>query len=201
MMRPMVGALALLACLFPACTRSEPSSPPGDSAGTEDGIPTGNNLIQDTVPTIVSSEPCDACGGVCLLEELEYPSTYHTTEPIAYASTPPAGGPHNPCWSTWGIHVEAVPDDNFVHNLEHGGVAFLPGNAGLAGQVDSLAVELGDFMITSPYAAQEAEMSALSWGFRLSLGCFDEGLLRTFYKDHVNHAPESILSEPSGGCM
>jgi hypothetical protein len=177
--------------------------PQGDDSGTTvDGIPSGDQLVRDTLPTVVSSTPCDACGGDCLEEELAYPSNaYHTTQPIAYASTPPAGGPHNPCWSTWGPHTDAVLDDNFVHNLEHGGVAFAYRDASLRAPGDTLAKELGDFTITTPYEQQEAAMSALAWSWRLSLGCFDDATLRAFYADHVNQAPESILADPTAGCM
>jgi hypothetical protein len=56
-------------------------------------------------------------------------------------------------------------------------------------------------MITTPYATQTSAMSALSWGWRLSLGCFDDTTLREFYTEHVNQAPESLLSDPGSGCM
>ncbi len=187
--------MMLLLSIAAACTQVP--DPQGDDSGiTENGVPSGEQLILDTIPVVVSSTPCDACGGTCLVEELDYPKSYHTTESIDYARTPPAGGPHNPCWSTWGAHAAAVLDDNFVHNLEHGGVAFVYAESALQGQVDALAKELGDYMITTPYTQQEGAMSALSWGWRLSLGCFDDATLRAFYADHVNQAPESLLAGP-----
>jgi hypothetical protein len=185
--------------LILACTQLP--DPQGDSSGTQDGLPTGDQLVEDTEPTVVSSTPCSACGGGCLIEELAYTEQYHTTDPVPYASTPPAGGPHNPCWAVWGSHTDPVLDDNFVHNLEHGGVAFVYADSSLQSEIDALAKELGDFMFTTPYAQQDSAMSALAWGWRLSLGCFDDATLRAFYADHVNQAPESILADPSAGCM
>jgi hypothetical protein len=182
----------MVSLLIAACTQV-PDPQGDDSAPTTD--------VDPTIPIVLASTSCDACGGDCLLEELTYPDTFHTSEPIEYASTPPAGGPHNPCWSTWGAHDEAVPDDNFVHNLEHGGIAFVYSDAALQGQVEGLAKELGDYMITTPYPDQGSAMSALSWGWRLSLGCFDDTALREFYTAHVNQAPESLLSDPGSGCM
>jgi hypothetical protein len=183
-----------------ACTQV-PDPQGDDSATTVDGIPSGEQLIQDTIPTVISSTPCDACGGDCLVEELAYADAYHTRESIDYASTPPAGGPHDPCWATWGVHTESVPDDNFVHNLEHGGVAFLHADSTLQGEVEALAKELGKFMFTTPYANQSSAMSAVAWEWRLSLGCFDDPTLREFYAEHVNQAPESLLADPGAGCM
>jgi Protein of unknown function (DUF3105) len=189
----------MLSLLLFACTKVP--DPQGDTGATDDGIPSGDALVADTVPVTVSSEPCDACGGDCLLEQLAYDKRYHTTEPIAYASTPPAGGPHNPCWAVWGIHDEPVLDDNFVHNLEHGGVVFAYSDDALQGEVDALATKLGDYMFTTPYTQQKSAMTAVAWGWRLSLGCFDESLLSTFYTQHVNQGPESLLADPSAGCM
>ena len=186
--------------VFAACTKVP--DPQGDDSGTTvDGVPTGEQLILDTIPSVASSTPCDACGGDCLVEQLVYAEHYHTPEPIDYASTPPAGGPHNPCWAPWGPHTEPVLDDNFVHNLEHGGIAFVYGDSSLQAQGDALAKELGKYMFTTPYAKQSSSMSALAWGWRLSLGCFDDPTLREFYTAHVNQAPESLLSDPSAGCM
>ena len=189
----------MLLSLLAACTRIP--DPQGDSATTENGVPTGEQLIRDTTPVVVSSTPSDACGGDCLVEELAYAAAYHTRETIDYASTPPAGGPHHPCWATWGSHVAPVLDDNFVHNLEHGGVAFVYGDTSLQAEGDVLAKELATYMITTPYANQSSAMSAVAWGWRLSLGCFDDATLRDFYTAHVNQAPESLLADPSADCM
>ena len=186
--------------ILAACTKVP--DPQGDDSGTTvDGVPSGEQLIRDTIPSVASSTPCDACGGDCLVEQLVYAEHYHTRESIDYANTPPAGGPHNPCWAPWGSHTDPVPDDNFVHNLEHGGVAFVYGDSSLQAQGDTLAKELGKYMFTTPYAKQSSAMSALAWGWRLSLGCFDDPALREFYAVHVNQAPESTLADPSAGCM
>ena len=40
-----------------------------------------------------------------------------------YNSFPPTSGPHNPQPLVWGEYTEPVPQDQLVHNLEHGGVS------------------------------------------------------------------------------
>ena len=42
-----------------------------------------------------------------------------------YPEYPPTSGPHWPRWAKWGVYSEAVPEELFVHNLEHGGVVIL----------------------------------------------------------------------------
>jgi hypothetical protein len=44
---------------------------------------------------------------------------------ITYEEYPPASGKHWPVWAQWGIYREPVPEEVFVHNLEHGGVVIL----------------------------------------------------------------------------
>src|SRR4051794_21406825 len=98
-----------------ACSRDPVALGPGGGGGVRD----------DTVPTVLSTASCGACGGDCTLEQLEYDQSYHVGGPIDYADRPPAGGPHDPCWAPWGVHSEPVADDHWVHNLEHGGIVYL----------------------------------------------------------------------------
>lgn len=157
----------------------------------------------DTVPTVLSSEACAACDGDCLLEELAYPGqAYHSASPIEYADRPPAGGPHNPCWAVWGVHREPVPDDNWVHNLEHGGVVFLYQDSvpSAVESLEALAAEKGVFVLVTPYADMEPAYAALSWGFRMTTGCVDAEAFAAFYDAHVDQAPESLPSDPGSAC-
>jgi hypothetical protein len=193
-----VGAVLVVAV---ACNGRDPVELPNDSGfiGTQDL----------TLPTLLSSTPCDACGGDCLVEELAYEAgPLHISDPLDYADPPPAGGPHNPCWATWGVHTEPVLDDNFVHNLEHGGVVWLyacdPTDAACAADVETLttlATDVGLFALVTPYPDMEPRYATLAWGWRLTTGCVDLALQQAFYDDHVDRAPESLPSDPSTQCM
>ena len=44
------------------------------------------------------------------------------TGTVNYPQTPPAGGDHNPTWLNCGIYTSPVPNENAVHDLEHGAV-------------------------------------------------------------------------------
>ena len=46
----------------------------------------------------------------------------HTTQPVTYTQNPPIGGPHSPQWLTCGVYTTPVPNENAVHDLEHGAV-------------------------------------------------------------------------------
>jgi hypothetical protein len=169
-----------------------------------DDVTLGGDPVDDpTAPTVLSTTPCDACGGDCELDELAYGPAVHETDPIDYVDRPPAGGPHDPCWATWGVHEEPVPDDNFVHNLEHGGVVYLYACDDCAADADALATlatDEGQFALVTPYPDMDARFAALAWGWRLTTGCVDVDLFGQFYVDHVNQAPESLPSDPPSSC-
>ena len=46
----------------------------------------------------------------------------HVDGPVAYAVTPPVGGPHNGIWMNAGVYTKPVPSERAVHDLEHGAV-------------------------------------------------------------------------------
>ena len=45
-----------------------------------------------------------------------------STEHPPYSSNPPTSGPHWPQPANWGVYEGTQPDEQLVHNLEHGGV-------------------------------------------------------------------------------
>lgn len=151
-----------------------------------------------------SSDSCDLCGGGCVDLE-EQGSAAHVEGEVAYTSIPPMGGDHNACWTEWGVHTEEVPEENWVHNLEHGGVVFLYNcPEGCEEEVTQLAgyvTALGPTAVLTPYSAMEVRFAAVSWGWRLLQDCLDMSTMQTFYGAHVDQGPESSTSSPSSGCM
>ena len=58
------------------------------------------------------------------VKTFDYPGNEHTTDPVTYAQTPPAGGPHDPVWQDCGDYTQQLRNENAVHSLEHGAVVF-----------------------------------------------------------------------------
>lgn len=147
---------------------------------------------------------CDACGGECVLEVEEARSARHVEGEVAYESYPPTGGDHDACWAEWGVHTEVVQPENFVHNLEHGGVVFvyateLPADdlAALTALVVSLPQ--GRAILTPASDPMDALVAAVAWEQRIRLGCADVATLEAFFWAHVGKAPEDVTSDP-GAC-
>ena len=58
---------------------------------------------------------------------------------VSYRSNPPASGPHWPEWARWDSYPYALDREQWVHNLEHGGIVLLyncPGVDGGGAPVD-----------------------------------------------------------------
>jgi hypothetical protein len=123
---------------------------------------------------------------------------------INYADKPPAGGPHNPCWASYGVHDDPVPAESWVHNLEHGAVVYLYNCPD--GCDDDIAA-LSEFVrdgrpraLLTPYADMEHRFAVVSWGERLQTDVLDLDAFAKFYAEHQDHGLESISSGPPGGC-
>jgi hypothetical protein len=94
---------------------------------------------------------------------------YHTRGSVDYPQVPPVGGPHHPEWLACGAFEGPVPNENAVHDLEHGTVwiTYRPGLAPL--QVDALTALLPDDGIISPYVGLPAPVVVTVWGRQLAL--------------------------------
>lgn len=136
-------------------------------------------------------------------ERLQVPEPIHVQTNIEYPDPPPVGGPHNPCWGTWGVHAEPLPDDNWVHNLEHGGVILL---YNCTEDCSADIAELADFVgshrrtLLTEYDVLPHRYAAVAWGYRIQMDTLDIGVLDAFYALHFDEAPESIDSGPGSNC-
>lgn len=133
--------------------------------------------------------------------------------PIPWLTNPPSSGNHYALWARWGAWPN-VPRGNWVHNLEHGGVALLyqcpsgtcadqrdalvratatfPGDPA-CGPVDASpppvrVVITNDNVITSPVAAS-------AWGAVYEASCVDAPSLREFYVTFAGHGPEDLCAD------
>jgi hypothetical protein len=145
---------------------------------------------------------CTTCGACEQL--LSYPSAKHMTD-LTYTDPPPAGGSHNPCWTHYGVHDEAVPDERWVHNLEHGGVVLLyncpQGCAAELAQLKSMVDSYqSKWIVLTPNAELPKRFAIVAWWRRIVTDCLDMPTFRTFYEKNVNHAPESEPDNPPDYC-
>lgn len=117
---------------------------------------------------------------------------------LTFESNPPHSGDHYPTWAAWGEHDPALQRGNWVHNLEHGGIALLylcP--EGCEEELDVYREVLAErpdlrFIITSDPGLDEAGFAAVSWTWVHRFDSPDLDELLCFADQHENHAPEDV---------
>jgi hypothetical protein len=126
---------------------------------------------RSTSPT--SPSPAGLPKGTAVFPETDHT---HTTDPVTYDHTPPAGGPHNPVWQNCGVYDQPIPNEHAVHSLEHGTVwiTYQPSlPATDVAQLRKLVTSHYDgaqrYLLLSPYPGLGTPIVASAWGAQLTL--------------------------------
>jgi len=127
-----------------------------------------------------------------------------------YKFYPPTSGPHYSLqgsapvpWQT----IDNLVEGQFVHNLEHGGIAILyncpSGNdctilkTQLENYVKNLAPAEPQFgkvkLVMTPYSkGMQKKIALVAWHFVDFLDAYDQNEITRFYENHVDKGPEPI---------
>ncbi|MGL5827289.1 MAG: DUF3105 domain-containing protein [Nocardioides sp.] len=155
------------------------------------------------VPILVggaTDEDSTGAASLTAVRKVDVPTPRHLDGPIAYPQVPPIGGDHNTDWLACGRYDEPVPNENAVHDLEHGTVwiTYRPDLA--AEDVALLAESLPEEGIMSPYPNLPAPAVVTVWGVQLQLTGADDTRLAPFLAEYGDggSAPESAASCDGG---
>lgn len=123
----------------------------------------------------------------------------HTLEPVAYAQTPPAGGPHNPAWQNCGVYTQPIPSENAVHSLEHGAIWITYHPDLPESEVQKLQdiTRQSGFRLLSPYPDLPGPIVLSAWGYQLQLEGADDPRLNDFL---VKYEQNPQGPEPGAPC-
>jgi len=123
----------------------------------------------------------------------------------AYNSDPPTSGPHYIQPAQAGFYDEALPDEQLVHNLEHGYVVIWYNCTGLGDSdcqtlktkikmvmdnAKPIALTGSKKLIAVPRPNMDALIALTSWGRVDRLTSFDEAEIMEYIDDFRNHSPE-----------
>ncbi len=154
-----------------------------------------------------AAQPANVVVGQAVPDE-GTPHHVSPTSPIAYKFYPPASGSHfgqpdGPVpWQSHGPLVEG----QYLHNLEHGGVAILyncpSGCSDLKGQLENYVDNLAPYdpafrevkIVLTPYARGMGQhrIALVAWHWVDFLDQYDQAEITRFYEVHVNKGPEQI---------
>jgi len=121
-----------------------------------------------------------------------------------YNSVPATSGLHSAQTAIWNLYDQPVPQINYVHNLEHGGVVVQYGSE----VPDSTVAQIAEWyqedtrgLIVAPLSPDHEEedptlankVVLVSWTHMMRCSTFDEEAFDTFSDDYRGDAPEAEL--------
>jgi Protein of unknown function (DUF3105) len=119
----------------------------------------------------------------------------------AYNSNPPTNGWHYPVWADWGIYTQTLPDEQVIHNLEHGGVWISyrdSSDSDTVSKIQTLVSNDPDRMIVTYRPQDDSAIAVAAWGVLLKLDQFDDSAIRAFIQRYRYQGPENVAGNASG---
>lgn len=115
---------------------------------------------------------------------------------VSYNSNPPTSGNHYAVPASARFYDKELPDEQLVHNLEHGHVwvSFKPGLS--AEIVDMLKSFSSSVVIVTPRSANDADIALAAWGrldkFNTANNVVDEQRIKDFIIRYQGKGPEKL---------
>lgn len=112
-----------------------------------------------------------------------------------YNSDPPTGGWHYDSPVQTGIYDKEFPDEQLIHNLEHGHIWIVYHPNLDAETIEKLAVMTKSFsskIIMTPRNKNNTPIAIVAWEYLLNLDNFDESKIQGFIKTYRGKGPENI---------
>lgn len=130
-------------------------------------------------------------------------SQEHKDGPLTYETNPPVGGAHNSVWQNCmgDVYPEPIANEHAVHSLEHGAVWVTYKQGLAADQVAKLQekVQGKDYMLMSPIANLDKNISLQAWGYQLKVDNAGDKRIDEFIKDLRVNATKEPDAACSGG--
>ena len=117
----------------------------------------------------------------------------HVQGPVTYDQTPPVGGPHDAVWLNCGIYTKPVPNENAVHDLEHGAVWVTYDPSLPAESVTKLRARMpSTYTVLSPYPGLPGPIVLSAWNAQVTVSSVTDARISQFFDKYRNsgNAPE-----------
>ncbi len=129
----------------------------------------------------------------------EFPNEGQTHIPVGsehapYGTNPPTSGPHYEQPAAWGVYANPLPDEQVVHNLEHGGIwiSYKGVDADTKAKLEDIGEKNSNSVVVSPREANDAPIALASWTRYIKLDTFDRAKIEEFIKHNINKSPEPL---------
>jgi hypothetical protein len=122
----------------------------------------------------------------------------HVQGSVTYDQTPPVGGPHNQVWLNCGIYTQPVPNENAVHDLEHGAVWVTYDPSLPASTVATLrGLMPSTYTVLSPYPGLGGAIVLSAWDAQVKVSSVTDARIAQFFKKYRQSAS---APEPGAPC-
>lgn len=140
----------------------------------------GGDDTSSAPPASVVLEP--APEGVTGTLAVPVKSASHVNGKVQYATSPPAGGNHNPVWQNCGFYTTTVTNELAVHSLEHGAVWITyTASVDNAVKTDLMAkAKASPYVLVSLYPDNPTPIVVTAWARQLKLDTYDAALVAKF---------------------
>lgn len=111
-----------------------------------------------------------------------------------YNSNPPTSGSHYAQPANWGIYQEELPDEQLIHNLEHGGIwiSYKDVDQETKSNLEVIGKKYPGGVVVTPRSANDTKIILASWGRLERLESFNETQILDFVKANRNKSPEPL---------
>lgn len=108
-----------------------------------------------------------------------------------YTTNPPTSGPHSSPVG-YGVYTEELPDENLVHNIEHGGIwiSYTGIEQDEIDALEEIAKEHPGSVVLTPRVANDSPIAVVSWGRLMKLESVDIEAIEEYIRVNINKSPE-----------
>ena len=117
-----------------------------------------------------------------------------------YSSDPPTSGPHYDQPAPAGFYDKPLPDEELIHNLEHGHIwiaydcSKLTDCEGVKQQLRQLVASYKQWkIVVTPRQNKDAAIALAAWGWLQKLNSYDEPSIRRFVDAWRDKGPEQTM--------
>lgn len=143
-------------------------------------------FLRNTTPSEIGGHPIENVGSLGIGE--------HVSGTVSYDHTPPVSGEHAPSPASCGVQAQQIPNENFVHTMEHGVVGVLYDPAQVEEEeiraIEALVSDFESHTVSAPYAGMETPIAVTAWAHIMRLDSLDEPAVREFIDEFRQQGPE-----------